>query len=216
MTLDEIATLPLTDKAEIRATISDEHPFGAHLAADPQEIVRIHSTSGTTGVPSYIPLTAQRPRQLGHRGSPRSYAASGLSKGMRVITTYNAGPFAAGAALASFDRIGACHIPMATGNTERVLMAIERLHPEAVVATPSYAKYLAETGDLKDSSVTKVLVAGEPGGGEPGFREHSAGGLGRDGSPRRWGSATSASRCGASASTRTACTWARTGSSTPS
>ena len=61
---------------------------------------------------------------------------------------------------------------MATGNTERVLMAIERLHPEAVVATPSYAKYLAETGDLKDSSVTKVLVAGEPGGGEPGFREH--------------------------------------------
>ena len=59
---------------------------------------------------------------------------------------------------------------MATGNTERVLMAIERLQPDAVVATPSYAKYLAETGDLDDSSVTKVLVAGEPGGGEPGFR----------------------------------------------
>ena len=140
-------------------------------AADPEEIVRIHSTSGTTGVPSYIPLTAS---DLDNwvTGSSRSYAASGLSKGMRVITTYNAGPFAAGAALASFDRIGACHIPMATGNTERVLMAIERLQPEAVVATPSYAKYLAETGDLRDSSVTKVLVAGEPGGGEPGFREH--------------------------------------------
>ncbi len=169
--LDEIATLPLTDKAEIRATISDEHPFGAHFAADPKDIVRIHSTSGTTGVPSYIPLTAH---DLDNwiTGSSRSYAASGLGPGMRVITTYNAGPFAAGAALASFDRIGACHIPMATGNTERVLMAIERLHPDAVVATPSYAKYLAETGDLQDSSVTKVLVAGEPGGGEPGFREH--------------------------------------------
>ncbi len=170
VTLDEIATLPLTDKSEIRATISAEHPFGTHLAADPEDIVRIHSTSGTTGVPSYIPLTAS---DLDNwvTGSSRSYAASGLSKGMRVITTYNAGPFAAGAALASFDRIGACHIPMATGNTERVLMAIERLQPEAVVATPSYAKYLAETGDLRDSSVTKVLVAGEPGGGEPGFRE---------------------------------------------
>ena len=120
-------------------------------------------------MPSYIPLTAG---DLDNwiTGSSRSYAASGLGNGMRVITTYNAGPFAAGAALASFDRIGACHIPMATGNTERVLMAIERLQPEAVVATPSYAKYLAETGDLKDSSVTKVLVAGEPGGGEPGFR----------------------------------------------
>jgi phenylacetate-CoA ligase len=168
--LDEVASLPLTDKAEIRATISAEHPFGAHFAADPSDIVRIHSTSGTTGVPSYIPLTAS---DLDNwiTGSARSYAASGLSRGMRVITTYNAGPFAAGAALASFDRIGACHIPMATGNTERVLMAIERLKPDAVVATPSYASYLGENG-LRDSSVTKVLVAGEPGGGEPGFREH--------------------------------------------
>ena len=135
---------------------------------------------------------------------------------MRVITTYNAGPFAAGAALASFDRIGACHIPMATGNTERVLMAIERLKPDAVVATPSYAKYLAETGDVKHSSVTKVLVAGEPGGGEPGFRGGAGGRRGARASPRRWGSATSASRCGASASTRTGCTWARTASSTRS
>ena len=167
--LDEIASLPLTDKREIRATVSAEHPFGTHFCAEPSEIVRIHSTSGTTGAPSYIPLTAS---DLDNwvTGSARSYAASGLSQGMRVITTYNAGPFAAGAALAAFDRIGACHIPMATGNTERVLMAIERLEPDAVVATPSYAKYLAETGDLAGSSVTKVLVAGEPGGGEPGFR----------------------------------------------
>jgi phenylacetate-CoA ligase len=148
--------------------VSAEHPFGTHFCADPGEIVRIHSTSGTTGAPSYIPLTRS---DLDNwvTGSARSYAASGLSEGMRVITTYNAGPFAAGAALASFDRIGACHIPMATGNTERVLMAIERLKPDAVVATPSYAKYLGENG-LASSSVSKVLVAGEPGGGEPGFR----------------------------------------------
>ena len=166
--LDEIATLPLTDKREIRATVSAEQPFGTHFCAEPSEIVRIHSTSGTTGAPSYIPLTAS---DLDNwvTGSARSYAASGLSAGMRVITTYNAGPFAAGAALAAFDRIGACHIPMATGNTDKVLMAIERLEPDAVVATPSYAKYLGESG-LAGSSVTKVLVAGEPGGGEPGFR----------------------------------------------
>jgi phenylacetate-CoA ligase len=167
--LTEIATLPLTDKHEIRATVDPEHPFGTHFAADPADVVRIHSTSGTTGAPSYIPLTAQ---DLDNwiTGSSRSYAASGLTKGMKVITTYNAGPFAAGAALASFDRIGACHIPMATGNTERVLMAIERLQPDALVATPSYAKYLAEHV-RPESSVTKVLVAGEPGGGEPGFRQ---------------------------------------------
>ena len=168
VSLAEIDRLPLTIKEEIRATVTVENPFGAHLCCEPGEIARIHSTSGTTGTPSYIPLTAGDLENW-VTGSARSYAASGLSRGMRVITTYNAGPFAAGAALASFERIGACHIPMATGNTERVLIAIERLKPDAVVATPSYAAYLGEHG-VRDSSVTRVLVAGEPGGGEPGFR----------------------------------------------
>jgi phenylacetate-CoA ligase len=48
--------------------------------------------------------------------------------------------------------------------------AIETLEPEAVVMTPSYAAHLAESHDLRDSSVERVLVAGEPGGGEPAFR----------------------------------------------
>ena len=86
------------------------------------------------------------------------------------MTTYSSGPFVAGAALAAFDRLGACHIPVGIGNTERVLTAIERLRPDAVVLTPSYAAYLAEQADLRSSSVTRVLVAGEPGGGEPAFR----------------------------------------------
>jgi phenylacetate-CoA ligase len=103
-------------------------------------------------------------------GSARSYAASGVRAGQRIVSTYNAGPFAAGAALAAFDRIGLTHIPVGTGNTERLLDSIERLRPEAAVLTPSYAAYLAESHDLRDSSVERVLVAGEPGGGEPGFR----------------------------------------------
>jgi phenylacetate-CoA ligase len=165
--LDRIHELPLTDKQELRATVSAENPFGAHLAST--DIVRIYSTSGTTGTPSYIPLTAS---DLDNwiTGSARSYAASGVQSGQRAVSTYNAGPFVAGAALASFDRIGLAHIPVGTGNTERLLRAIELLEPEAAVLTPSYAGYLAETHDLRGSSVKRVLVAGEPGGGEPAFR----------------------------------------------
>ena len=172
--LAEIAELPLTDKQELRATCTPADPFGAHLCAPPSEIVRIYSTSGTTGSPSYIPLTAG---DLDNwvTASARSYAASGVVAGQRVVTTYNAGPFAAGAALAAFDRIGVCHIPVGTGNAERLMLAIERLRPEAAVLTPSYAAYLVEWAaerevDLKGSSVDRVLVAGEPGGGEPAFR----------------------------------------------
>jgi phenylacetate-CoA ligase len=172
--LDEIGRLPLTEKAEIRATTTDANPIGAHLCATREEIVRIYSTSGTTGTPSYIPLTAT---DLDNwiAGSARSYAASGIAPGQRIVSTYNAGPFAAGAALASFERIGLCHIPVGTGNTERLVRAIELLRPEAAVLTPSYAAHLAEWApdrgiDLRASSVVRVLVAGEPGGGEPAFR----------------------------------------------
>jgi phenylacetate-CoA ligase len=172
--LDEIARVPLTEKSEIRATTTDSEPIGAHLCAPPEEIVRIYSTSGTTGTPSYIPLTASDVDNW-VAGSARSYAASGIAPGQRIVSTYNAGPFAAGAALASFERIGLCHIPVGTGNTERLMRAIELLRPEAAVLTPSYAAHLvewaAERGmDLRACSVERVLVAGEPGGGEPAFR----------------------------------------------
>ena len=160
--------LPLTDKSEIRATVTRENPIGAHLCAEPHEIVRIYSTSGTTGTPSYIPLTA-RDLENWVTGSARSYAASGIEDGQRIVSTYNAGPFVAGAALAAFDRLGLTHIPVGTGNTDRLIKAIELLRPEAVVTTPSYAAYLVER-DFDRSSVERVLVAGEPGGGEPEFR----------------------------------------------
>ena len=95
-----ISELPLTTKQELRATVTRERPFGAHLCADPGEIIRIYSTSGTTGQPSYIPLTAPDLENWVET-SARSYAASGVQPGERIVSTYTAGPFAAGAALAA-------------------------------------------------------------------------------------------------------------------
>ena len=162
--------LPLTTKQELRETVTAENPFGAHLCVDQVEIARIYSTSGTTGDPSYIPLTASDLENW-VEVSARSYAASGVQPGERIVSTYNAGPFAAGAALAAFERIGLTHIPVGTGNTDRLLRAIELLRPDAVVMTPSYAAYVLERdADLAGSSVRRLLLAGEPGGGEPGFR----------------------------------------------
>jgi phenylacetate-CoA ligase len=172
--LERIAALPLTEKRELRSTVTPGNPFGAHLCAEPAEIARVYSTSGTTGDPSYIPLTAGDLENW-VAGSARSYAASGVAAGERIVSTYNAGPFAAGAALGAFERIGLVHIPLGTGNTELLVRAIERLEPEAAVLTPSYAAHLTEWAsergvDLRGSSVRRVLVAGEPGGGEAAFR----------------------------------------------
>ena len=172
--LAEIGQLPLTEKRELKDTATRENPVGAHLCAALSEIVRIYSTSGTTGTPSYILLTAADV-EIWAIASARSYAASGIVAGESIVSTYNAGPFVAGAALVGLERIGLRHIPMGTGNTERLMTAVDLLGPDAVVLTPSYAAYLIEWAserdvDLRRSSVKRVLVAGEPGGGEPAFR----------------------------------------------
>ena len=82
--LEGIARLPLTEKSEVKATATRENPIGTHLCVERGEIARIYSTSGTTGTPSYIPLTAG---DLDNwiRGSARSYAASGVSAGERIV-----------------------------------------------------------------------------------------------------------------------------------
>jgi phenylacetate-CoA ligase len=172
--LDAIAGLPFTEKSEFRASCSEAAPMGTHIAVPRDQIVRIFSTSGTTGMPSYIPLTAQ---DLDNwvTTSARSYSASGISQGDTIVSTYNAGPFVAGAALGAFDRLGMCHIPVGTGNTERLMTAIRLLKPTAAVMTPSYAAYLTEWAadrsfDLAGSNVRRLLVAGEPGGGESALR----------------------------------------------
>jgi phenylacetate-coenzyme A ligase PaaK-like adenylate-forming protein len=85
--LADIAQLPLTTKDEVRATRTPENPFGAHLCAARDEIVRIYSTSGTTGSPSYIPLTAGDLENW-VAASARSYAASGIVAGQRIVSTY--------------------------------------------------------------------------------------------------------------------------------
>ena len=124
--------------------------------------------------PSYIPLTSADLENW-VTASARSYAASGVAAGQRIVTTYNAGPFVAGAALLAFDRIGLCHIPVGTGNSERLIGRSPRSSRRPWRCTPSYAAHLvewaAERGfDLRGSSVERLLVAGEPGGGEPLFR----------------------------------------------
>lgn len=172
--IGDIGALPMTEKDELRASRTPDHPIGTHLAAPMSDVVRIYSTSGTTGSPSYIPLTRS---DLANwiETSCRSYAASGVAKGQKMISTYNAGPFVAAVALDAFNALDLCQIPVGSGNTERLMAAVQLLKPEILGCTPSYALHLAEWADTRgidiaNSNVRSILVAGEPGGGEPALR----------------------------------------------
>jgi phenylacetate-CoA ligase len=107
--------------------------------------------------------------------SSRSYFATGIRPGMTVVSTYNAGPFVAGAALDTLPNLGVCHVPVGTGNTARLVRALQLMAPEALLCTPSYAiylaEYLAERGIAADRlGLKRISVAGEPGGGDPQIR----------------------------------------------
>jgi len=173
--LDAIAALPMTEKDEIRQTRSDDEPVGTHLCVPLGGIARVFSTSGTTGTPSYIPLTANDIASW-TRISARSYSASGVRRGDGLISTYGAGPFVAGITFDAFNLMGLCHIPIGGGNTERLMITVRMLGPQAIALTPSYALHLAEWAERRGidtcaSSIAKLITGGEPGGGEPAMRK---------------------------------------------
>ncbi len=172
--LDSIGALPFTEKDELRASRSEAEPIGTHLAVPMAEVARIYSTSGTTGTPSYVPLTADDLADWAVI-SARSYAASGIGRGDRLIATYNVGPFVAGATIDAFTKLGLTIIPVGSGNTDRLMAAVRLLKADAIALTPSYALHLAEWAlehgiNPAETSVRRLLVAGEPGGGEPAMR----------------------------------------------
>jgi phenylacetate-CoA ligase len=173
--LERIQDLPFTEKDELRATQADAPPFGAHLACNPDDLIRVYSTSGTTGVPCYIGLT---PRDLDMYATnvARGYTAAGFRKGQRIAVGFNAGPFVAGAVYYGFDKIGCNVIPVGTGNTERLIGAIRHLGATGISCTPSYGLYLIdwcrEHGlEARTLGLRNMITAAEPGGGDPMIRE---------------------------------------------
>ena len=172
--LSEIGALPFTEKDEIRATQAAHGPFGAHLAANPEDLRRVFSTSGTTGTPCYLGLT-ERDLDMYATNVARGYTAGGFKRGQRLVVGFNAGPFVAGAVYYGFDKIGASVIPVGTGNTERMVTAIQKLGATGVSCTPSYGLYLIDwcrerNIDTRSLGLQNMITAGEPGGGDPLIR----------------------------------------------
>ncbi len=169
--LEDIAALPFTEKDELRAAQASLPPFGAHLACNSERLVRVFSTSGTTGVPCYLGLTASD-LDMYATNVARGYTAAGFSAGQRVVVGFNAGPFVAGAVYYGFDKIGCTVIPVGTGNTERMVTAIQKLGATGISCTPSYGLYLIEWChqhgiETRSLGLTNMITAGEPGGGDP-------------------------------------------------
>ena len=139
-TPEDFATLPLTTKDDLR----DAYPLG--LAAVPaSHIVRIHSSSGTTGVPVIIPYTAKDVRDWAVMFA-RCYEMAGVTRDDRIHITPGYGLWTAGIWFQlGAELLGAMAIPMGPGNTDKQLQMMMDLESTVIAATSSYALLLAET-----------------------------------------------------------------------
>ena len=158
-TIDDIVKLPFTTKKDLR----DNYPFGLQ-AAPADEIIRIHSSSGTTGNPAIVGYT-RKDISVWSECMARCLTAYGVGRNDVFSVSYGYGLFTGGlGAHNGVETVGAAVVPASTGNTEKHARLIRDLGITGIACTPSYALYLAETmerlGITKDQIKLRVGAFG--------------------------------------------------------
>jgi phenylacetate-CoA ligase len=156
--LEDLKILPFTNKEELR----DAYPLGLKAVPD-SEVIRIHSSSGTTGKPVIIPYT-RKDVDIWAQMMMRCYMLAGLTNLDRIQITPGYGLWTAGIGFQlGAERLGAMAIPTGPGNTEKQLEMFTDLKSTALASTSSYALLLAEEIEkrgLKDRIRLRVGIIG--------------------------------------------------------
>jgi phenylacetate-CoA ligase len=162
-------------KAELRASQAAAPPFGEYLCVEPDEVARIHGTSGTTGRPTVFGVGRDDWARIGEAHA-RILWGAGLRPGDRVlICSFFSLYLGSWGALAGVERLGAKAFPFGAGAAGQTLMAVlwaRDLRPTAFYGTPSYALHFAETArregiEPRDLGLRTLFFSGEPGAGIP-------------------------------------------------
>ena len=139
-TVDDIVKLPFTTKQDLR----DNYPFGM-FAVPMSQIVRLHASSGTTGLPTVVGYT-RKDISIWSEMIARCLAAYGTNHSDIFSVSYGYGLFTGGLGMHyGVENLGATAIPMSTGNTTKQIRLLKDFSATAIACTPSYALYLAET-----------------------------------------------------------------------
>ena len=138
-TVEDFLNLPYSEKEDLR----EAYPLGL-MACKEEEVVRIHSSSGTTGKPVIIPYTAKDVDDWGEMFK-RCYEFAGITNKDRIQITPGYGLWTAGIGFQNgCEKLGAMAVPMGPGNTDKQLQMMMDLKTTVICATSSYALLLAE------------------------------------------------------------------------
>ncbi len=174
--LADLAQLPFTSKDDLKAAADEAPPFGSNLCVSAERVKRVYQTSGTTGSPSVLALTAADVDGWTAIGT-RTYYATGIHDHHSVLSSFGIGPFVAGHTHFVLSQIGVRSVPVGPGDTDRVLFSLRSGIADTLLATPSFAQHLANRLALNDPdpsslALIHVVTGGEPGGGIPAIRDH--------------------------------------------
>ena len=174
--LYDLSRFPFTTKEELRASQAARPPLGRHIAADWHNVIRVHSSTGTTGKPSFVGIT-RRDAKVWTQLTARSFYTQGLRKTDVVVHAAGLSLFVAGlTSKDAIESVGAVFVPLGTGASEKALTIIPLLGVNAMHCTPSYAAYFAdyvrrEAGmDPRELGLKKLFCGAEPGAGIPAIR----------------------------------------------
>ena len=155
---EDFEKLPFSSKDDLR----NAYPLGIQAVPD-EDVVRIHSSSGTTGRPVIIPYTKKDVDDWAIQFA-RCYEMAGITKKDRIQITPGYGLWTAGIGFqAGCEKLGAMAVPMGPGNTEKQLQMMQDLQSTVICATSSYALLLSEEitkRGLKDKIALKKGVIG--------------------------------------------------------
>ena len=161
--LADVRKLPFMFKRDLRDSYPDRI-----FTATPEELVRYHVSSGTTGKPTVVGYTAND-LESWTVSLARALTSIGLTSRDVVQVSYGYGLFTGGLGLHyGADRIGATVIPTSVGNTERQIELMQDLRATAICCTPSYMLHLGEVAEKmgislqKDTQLRVGILGAEP------------------------------------------------------
>jgi len=137
--LEDLRCLPFLTKQDMR----DHFPYG--LFAEPlREVVRIHASSGTTGLPTVVGYT-RNDLEMWSEAMARLVAAAGVTADDIAHVAFGYGLFTGAFGLhQALEKVGAAVIPVSGGNTQRQVEIMQHFGSTALICTPSYALRIAE------------------------------------------------------------------------
>ena len=174
---EDLRRIPFTTKDELRKSQENHPPLGFHMAADMLRIIRIHSSSGTTGNPNFVGIT-RRDHKIWTQITARSLYTQGVRSSDIVIHAAGLTFFVGGLPVKdAIEDIGAAFVPIGTGASERIAVTAPLLGAHVMHCTPSYAIYLSDYlknkkgMDPKELGIRKIVSGAELGAGIPSIRK---------------------------------------------